>query len=155
MTGQWDVTTNTLGHVTHSVLTVTEQDGALSATLVDEKDGEIEVTAISFKDDILSYEYRPPQSEWSKEKASKEKGPDREDLTDAFAAESRTLFHRPGDWIHVNAHGNQIVADRIAAAISARRMAAGLPAIGGDAAAQLPPAPAARARPAPARGSGR
>ncbi len=47
--------------------------GALSATLTDEKDGEIEVTAISFKDDILSYEYRPPQSEWSKEKASKDK----------------------------------------------------------------------------------
>jgi hypothetical protein len=55
------------------VLTVTEQGGALSATLTDEKDGEIEVTAISFKDDILSYEYRSPQSELSKEKESKEK----------------------------------------------------------------------------------
>ncbi len=65
--GQWDVTTNTLGEVTHSVLTVTEQGGALSATLTDEKDGEIEVTAISFKDGILRYEYRPPQSVWSKE----------------------------------------------------------------------------------------
>jgi enterochelin esterase family protein len=71
--GQWDVTTNTLGHITHSVLTVTEQDGALSAALTDEKNRQIEVTAISFKDDILSYEFRPPQSEWSKEKASKDK----------------------------------------------------------------------------------
>ncbi len=34
--GQWDVTTNTLGEVTHSVLTVTEQGDALSATLTDE-----------------------------------------------------------------------------------------------------------------------
>jgi hypothetical protein len=49
------------------------QGGALSATLTDEKDGEIEVTTISFKDDILSYEYRPTQSEWSEEKASKDK----------------------------------------------------------------------------------
>jgi hypothetical protein len=71
--GRWDVNTNTLGEGTHSVLTVTEQGGALSATLTDEKDGQIEVTAISFKDDILSYEYRRPLSEWSKEKASKDK----------------------------------------------------------------------------------
>ena len=71
--GQWDVTTNTLGEVTHSVLTVTEQGGALSATLTDEKDGEIEVRAISFKDDILSYEYGAPQSELSEKKESKEK----------------------------------------------------------------------------------
>ncbi len=71
--GQWDVTTNTLGRVTHSVLTVTEQGGALSATLTDEKNREFEVTAISFKDDVLSYQYRLPQSEWSTEKASKDK----------------------------------------------------------------------------------
>jgi len=73
--GQWDVTTNTLGNVTHSVLTVTEQGGALSATLTDEKDREIEVTAVSFEDDILSYEFSPPRSEWSKEKESKEMEP--------------------------------------------------------------------------------
>jgi enterochelin esterase family protein len=72
--GQWDVTTNTLGKVTHSVLTVTEQGGALSATLTDEKDREIEVTAISFKDDILSYRYRSFQSGLSKEKESMGKG---------------------------------------------------------------------------------
>ncbi|MHC5060661.1 MAG: alpha/beta hydrolase-fold protein [Planctomycetota bacterium] len=72
--GRWDVTTNTLGEVTHSVLTVTEQGGMLSATLTDEKDGKIEVMAISFKDDILSYEYRLPRSEWSKEKELKGKG---------------------------------------------------------------------------------
>jgi hypothetical protein len=71
--GQWDVTTNMLGEVTHSLLTVTAQDGVLSATLTDKKDREIEVTAISFEDDVLSYEYRLPQSEWSKEKASKDK----------------------------------------------------------------------------------
>jgi enterochelin esterase family protein len=70
--GQWDVTTNTLGQVTHSVLTVTEQGGVLSATLTDEKDGEIEVTSISFEDGILSYEYRPPQSVWSTESKDKE-----------------------------------------------------------------------------------
>jgi hypothetical protein len=54
-------------------MTVTTQDGALSATLTDEKGREIEVTAISFKDDVLSYEFRLLQSEWSKEKASKDK----------------------------------------------------------------------------------
>ena len=71
--GKWDLTTNTLGRVTHSVLTVTIQGGALSATLTDEKGSEYEVTAINFEDNILSYEYRSRQSESSKEKESKEK----------------------------------------------------------------------------------
>jgi hypothetical protein len=72
LTGQWDVETNVLGHVSKSVLTITEQGGTLSATLVDENAGELEVTAISYKDGILIYEYEPPKSE-SKEKESKEK----------------------------------------------------------------------------------
>jgi enterochelin esterase-like enzyme len=99
--GQWDVTTNTLGEVTHSVLTVTEQGGALSATLTDEKDGEIEVTAISFKDDILSYEYRSPQSEWSKEKTSKEKeSKDKESMgKDSMGKDSASTMTT---WLKVN-----------------------------------------------------
>lgn len=55
--GQWDVVTNVVGEVRHSVLTVAAQGGALTATLIDDQDGEIEVTAISFEDGILSYEY--------------------------------------------------------------------------------------------------
>jgi enterochelin esterase family protein len=71
VTGQWDVVTNVLGHISKSILTITEQGGALSATLVDANDGELEVTAISYEDGILIYEYKPPNSE-SKEKESKE-----------------------------------------------------------------------------------
>ncbi len=66
--GQWDVVTNIGGEVSHSVLTVTAQGGALAAKLNDKEDGEIEVTDISFEDDILSYEYVAPQSKssWGK-----------------------------------------------------------------------------------------
>jgi len=66
--GQWDLVINAFGHVRHNELTVAEQGGALAAILTDEKDGEIEVTAVSFKDDILTYEYRTPQSQlnWGK-----------------------------------------------------------------------------------------
>jgi enterochelin esterase family protein len=71
VTGVWDVETNVLGNVSNSVLTVVERDGKLSATLIDEDDGKMEVSAVSFKDNILSYEYKPPKSE-SKEKESKE-----------------------------------------------------------------------------------
>jgi enterochelin esterase family protein len=71
VTGEWEVTTNILGRVIHSVLTITEQDGALSATLTDEEDSEYEVTAISFEDDILRYEYRSRQSGLSEKKDSK------------------------------------------------------------------------------------
>jgi len=77
--GRWDVTTNALGEVSHSVLTVTEEGGALSATLTDEQAGEIQVTAISFRDDILSYRFIPPRPGWSKEKASKDKKSKEED----------------------------------------------------------------------------
>jgi len=79
VTGQWDVVTNILGHVSSSVLTITEQGGALSATLIDENDGEMEVSAVSFKDDILSYQYRPPQSGSGMEKESKDKESKEED----------------------------------------------------------------------------
>ena len=66
--GQWDVVVNALGEVSHSVLTVVEQDGALAAKLNDRKDGEIEVTSIRFEDDILSYQYATPPSQlgWGK-----------------------------------------------------------------------------------------
>jgi len=73
VTGEWDVVTNVLGHVSNSVLTVTEQDGKLSATLIDKNDGEMEVSSISFKDDVLSYEYSSAKSEPCKEKESNEK----------------------------------------------------------------------------------
>jgi hypothetical protein len=77
VTGQWDVATNVFGQVRQSVLTVSEQDGALTATLNDGKDGEIEVTAIGFDDGILSYEFAAPRSlRWlagSKSKDSKGK----------------------------------------------------------------------------------
>jgi len=55
--GEWDVLTKVLGEFRRSVLTVSEQDGALAATLRDEADGEMEVTAARFEDGILSYEY--------------------------------------------------------------------------------------------------
>ncbi len=63
--GQWDVTTNILGEVGNSVLTIAAQEDVLVATLVDARDGEIEVAAISFDDDILSYEYEAPASQMS------------------------------------------------------------------------------------------
>ena len=55
--GEWDVVTKVLGEFRNSVLTVSEQDGALAATLHDEVDGEMEVTAVHFDDGILSYDY--------------------------------------------------------------------------------------------------
>lgn len=73
VTGTWDVETNILGRISNSVLTISEQGGALSATLTDENDGKMEVSAVSFKDGVLSYEYKPPKSESGKEKESKEK----------------------------------------------------------------------------------
>ena len=63
--GQWDVTTNILGEVGNSVLTIAAQEDVLVATLVDARDGEIEVAAISFDDGILSYEYEAPPSQMS------------------------------------------------------------------------------------------
>lgn len=57
VTGTWDVTTKILGEFRHSVLTVSEQDGALAATLHDEVDGEMEVAEVRFDDGILSYDY--------------------------------------------------------------------------------------------------
>ncbi len=66
--GEWDVLTKVLGEFRRSVLTVSEQDGALAATLHDEVDGAMEVTAIRFEDGILSYEYvaSGSQSNWGK-----------------------------------------------------------------------------------------
>jgi len=60
--GQWDVETNIFGNIRHSELTVGEQDGTLTATLINAEEGEIEVTAIDFEDGILSYEFVPPRS---------------------------------------------------------------------------------------------
>jgi enterochelin esterase family protein len=78
VTGTWNVETNVFGKISHSVLTVAEQDGALTATLNDDKGDEIEVTAISFEDGILSYEFVAPKSlRWmaaSKDKGSKGSG---------------------------------------------------------------------------------
>ena len=73
VTGQWDVETNVLGHVSKSVLTITELEGNLSATLIDEDDGEMTVSAVSFKDDILSYEYSQSKSDSGKKTESKDK----------------------------------------------------------------------------------
>lgn len=66
--GQWDMVINAFGQVRHNVLTVTEQNGALVAELNDEMDGDVEVTSITFKDDILTFEYKAPpsQSNWGK-----------------------------------------------------------------------------------------
>jgi enterochelin esterase family protein len=66
--GEWDVVTNILGHVSSSVLTLTEEGGKLSATLTDENDAEMVVSAVSFEDGILSYEYSSPESGKNKEK---------------------------------------------------------------------------------------
>ena len=62
VTGRWDVATNVFGKISQTMLTIAEQDGALTATLEDEDGGEIEVTAISFEDGILSYEFVAPKS---------------------------------------------------------------------------------------------
>jgi enterochelin esterase family protein len=79
VTGKWDVETNVFGKIRHDVLTVTEQNGALTATLSDSKGGDIELMAISFEDGILSYEFVAPRSlRWlaaSKETESKDKEP--------------------------------------------------------------------------------
>jgi enterochelin esterase family protein len=79
VTGKWDVETNVFGKISHSVLTVAEQDGALTATLSDSKGSEIELMAISFEDGILSYEFAAPRSlRWmaaSKDEESKDKEP--------------------------------------------------------------------------------
>lgn len=66
--GEWDVVTKVLGEFRHSVLALTEQYGALAATLHDEVDGEMEVTAVRFDDGILSYEYTASGSQvnWGK-----------------------------------------------------------------------------------------
>jgi hypothetical protein len=72
--GQWDITTNTLGRVTHSVLTATEEGDVLSATLIDEENKEYTVERMSYKDDILRYAYRSSPSNSSKEKESKGEG---------------------------------------------------------------------------------
>ena len=63
--GQWDVVTNVMGEDRHSVLSVAEKEGVLTATLNDEEDGEIEVTAIRFEDGILRYKYVAPPSQMS------------------------------------------------------------------------------------------
>jgi len=85
VTGTWDVETNILGRISNSVLTISEQGGALSATLTDENDGKMEVSAVSFKDGVLSYEYKPPQSESGKEKESKDKESKDEDWLSSMA----------------------------------------------------------------------
>ena len=66
--GVWDVVTNVVGLVWRSELTVAEQNGRLTATLVGDGEGELEVTAISFADDVLRYEYVAPPSQlrWGK-----------------------------------------------------------------------------------------
>ena len=72
--GEWEVESNLVGLLVRtSVLTITEKDGALSAQLHDHTDGELEITAISFKDDLLIYSFKTPESllGWDKEKGSK------------------------------------------------------------------------------------
>lgn len=66
--GEWDVTVKVLGEFHRSVLTLTEQDGSLAATLRDDVDGEMEIIAARFEDGILSYEYiaSGSQANWGK-----------------------------------------------------------------------------------------
>ncbi len=66
--GEWDMVTKVLGEFRRSLLTVTEQDGALAATLHDEVDGEMEISTIRFDDGILSYDYiaSGSQMNWGK-----------------------------------------------------------------------------------------
>ncbi len=66
--GEWDVVTKVLGEFRNSVLTLAEQDGALTAALHDEVDGEMEITAVRFDGGILSYDYTSSgsQSSWGK-----------------------------------------------------------------------------------------
>jgi enterochelin esterase family protein len=82
--GQWDVVTNIFGNVIHSVLTIAEEGGALTAKLRDEQDGELEVMTISFDGDILSYEHETPQFmlNWSKK-------PKDEDAKEEWSKEDR------------------------------------------------------------------
>jgi enterochelin esterase family protein len=72
--GEWEVASNLVGiMIRKGVLTVTEENGALAAKLHDDTDGELEITAISFKDDMLTYSFKTPESllAWDKEKGSK------------------------------------------------------------------------------------
>jgi enterochelin esterase family protein len=72
--GEWEVESNLVGLLVRtSVLTITEKDGALLAQFHDHTDGELEITAISFKDDLLIYSFKTPESllAWDKEKGSK------------------------------------------------------------------------------------
>jgi len=71
--GEWEVVSNFVSQVRNGVLTITEKDGALAAELHDDKDGELEIKAISFKDDMLIYTFKTPESllSWDKEKGEK------------------------------------------------------------------------------------
>jgi enterochelin esterase family protein len=66
--GQWDMVINIFGTVRRNALTIAVEDGALTAKLTDEEDCDIDVTAVSFEDDILTYEYKTPESQlnWGK-----------------------------------------------------------------------------------------
>jgi enterochelin esterase family protein len=75
--GTWDVVTNIMGGVRHSVLIITADDGELTAKLNDEKGDELEVMAISFEHGILRYEYKIGPSIWDEEsKEDQSKGKD-------------------------------------------------------------------------------
>jgi enterochelin esterase family protein len=72
--GEWEVVSNLVGLMIRKfVLTITENDGALSAELHDDMDGELEITAIDFSNDMLTYSFKTPESllGWDKEKGSK------------------------------------------------------------------------------------
>jgi enterochelin esterase family protein len=99
VTGQWDVATNLFGKIRHSVLTIAEQDGVLTATLNDDDGGEIEIISIGFEDGILSYEFVAPRSlRWlAATKDTESKKAESKDAESKGSGSKRTLI----TWLQV------------------------------------------------------
>ncbi|MDA0792077.1 MAG: alpha/beta hydrolase-fold protein [Proteobacteria bacterium] len=68
VTGQWRVRSNGFGMISDDLLTLTETDGGLAATLHNDADGDLTVTGVRFNGEILSYDYVTPPSQkyWGK-----------------------------------------------------------------------------------------
>ena len=56
--GDWNLTWNIYGYSVKVAMNIKEQDGALSATVVDEIDGELSVESVSFDDNVLSIKHQ-------------------------------------------------------------------------------------------------
>ncbi len=68
VTGQWHVQSNGFGMISNDLLTITEVDNGLAATLHNETDGDLTLKGVRFNGDTLSYDYVTPPSQkyWGK-----------------------------------------------------------------------------------------